>query len=297
MKILQIIAIVKYNFRQWHKNPRIISAFLLAFILCFLLSDKAVNIAEKFGSTMQIAEAFVWTFGDSNSILLSSMLLLLLFIDMPFISSGTSLYLVRIDRKTWVISQSIYVFLATSIYLIFILLSTALVCMKQSFVGNMWSETAAYLGYSGEGVDSFLPAFVTTLEMTKPYECMVTIFTLMFLYTILMVSIMLFFNIWKGQIAGIISVFIFTIYGFLLNPQTIMKLMSLPEELTYIANVIVGWLSPLNHATYHMHSFGYDNLPTLLETYIIFGSLIVIFIVLTIIVSRKYNFNFTGTEE
>ena len=36
-------------------------------------------------SLLQLVEAFVWTFGDSNSILLSSLLLLLLFADMPFI--------------------------------------------------------------------------------------------------------------------------------------------------------------------------------------------------------------------
>ncbi len=297
MKIKQIFAIVKYDFRQWNENPRIISAFFLAFILCFLLSDKAVKFAETYGTTMQIVEAFIWTFGDSKSILLSSMLLLLIFIDMPFISSGTPFYLVRITRKIWIIGQCVYVLLATLIYLLFILISTSIVCMGQSFIGNMWSETAAMLGYSGVGEQIALPALVTTLEMTTPYPCMLTIFLLIFLYTLLMVFIMLFFNLYKGQMAGIISVFSFSLYGFLLNPETIKAILNLPESLMYQANLAVGWLSPLNHATYHMHSFGYDKLPTMTQTYLVFILLISVFAFLSVIMVRKYNFNFIGTEE
>ena len=106
MKPKQIFAVTRYNFRRWHKNPRIVITFCLAFVLCFLLSDKAVKFAKEYETTMQLVEAFVWTFGDSNSILLSSLLLLLLFADMPFISSGTPFYLMRIDRKTWLMGQA-----------------------------------------------------------------------------------------------------------------------------------------------------------------------------------------------
>lgn len=292
----QIFAVTTYNFRQWHKNPRIIITFCLAFILCFLLSDKAVKFAQEYETTMQIVEAFVWTFGDANSILLSSLLLLLLFADMPFISSGTPFYLMRINRRTWITGQAVYIIFATTIYLLFILVATSLVCMTQSFVGDMWSETAAILGYSGAGQAVALPALVKTLEMSTPYACMGTIFLLMLLYTLLMVFVMLIFNLWKGQLAGIVSVFDFSLYGFLLNPQTLKTIFQLPDELIYKANVAVGWLSPLNHATYHMHNFGYDLLPRLWQTYLIFGVLIAICFYLSLRAARKYNFNFTGTE-
>ena len=103
----QVGAVAQYNFRCWHKNPRIFLTFALAFVLCFLLSDKAVRFAEEYETTMQLVEAFIWTFGDSNSILLSSLLLLLLFADMPFITPGTPFYLMRINRKTWVAGQAL----------------------------------------------------------------------------------------------------------------------------------------------------------------------------------------------
>ncbi len=292
----QSLSVASYNFRQWHKNLRIVVTFALAFILCFLLSDKAVKFAQEYGTTMQLVEAFVWTFGDSNSILLSSLLLVLLFADMPFISSGTPFYLVRINRKIWITGQALYVVGATFLYLVFILAATSLVCMTQSFAGNMWSETAAILGYSGAGQEVALPALVKTLEMSTPYACMGTIFLLMLLYALLLVFIMLVFNLYKGQAAGVISAFVFSVYGFLLNPQTLKNIFQLPDELVYRANVAVGWLSPLNHATYHMHNFGYDLLPRLWQTYVIFGVLIILCYILSLRAVRKYSFHFTGTE-
>lgn len=296
MKLKQVLSVMLYNFRGWYQNPRIVVTFCLAFILCFLLSDKAVQFAREYETTMQIVEAFVWTFGDANSILLSSLLLLLLFADMPFISSGTPFYLMRIDRKTWIAGQAAYIVAATAIYLVFILVATSLVCMMQSFVGDMWSETAAILGYSGAGQAVALPALVKTLEMSTPYACMGTIFLLMLLYTLVMAFIMLLFNLKRGQLGGVISVFGFSLYGFLLNPETMKAIFQLPDEQMYKANVAVGWLSPLNHATYHMHNFGYDLLPRLWQTYVIFGGLIVLLFVLSLRAIRTYNFHFTGTE-
>lgn len=35
-----ILVTAGYNFRMWKKNMRVIAAFLLAFILCFMLTDK-----------------------------------------------------------------------------------------------------------------------------------------------------------------------------------------------------------------------------------------------------------------
>lgn len=295
-RIKQILSVTVFNFRKWHKNPRIIMTFILAFIFCFLLSDKAVQFARLYETSMQIVEPFVWTFGDANSILLSSLLLLLLFADMPFIDSSTPFFLMRIDRKTWVLGQCVYVVLATTIYLVFILVATSFVCMTQSFGGNMWSETAAILGYSGIGQDIALPALVKTLEMSQPYDCMFTIFALMMLYTLVMALIMLLMNLKKGYMGGVISVFVFSLYGFLLNPETIKTIFHLPDGLMYKANVAVGWLSPLNHATYHMHNFGYDLLPRLWQTYLIFGILIIFIFFLLLRAARKYSFNFLETE-
>ena len=124
-KLRQAFSISGYNFQLWRGNPRIVVAFALSLILCFLPTDKAVRFAVDHNTTLQLVETFIWSFGDSNSILLFSVLLVMLFGDMPFLSSGTPFNLVRTDRRTWITGQVIYIIAAASIYMLFVLVSTS----------------------------------------------------------------------------------------------------------------------------------------------------------------------------
>lgn len=295
-RLSQAFTSTGYNFLLWRGNPRIIVTFSLSFILCFLLTDKAVRFAVDHNTTLQLVETFIWSFGDSNSILLSSVLLVILFSDMPFLSSSTPFYLVRTDRKTWITGQVIYIIAATSIYMLFVLMSTILLSMKYAFLADMWSPTAVILGYTNAGKRVAIPALVKTLEMSWPYQSMISIFGLMLGYTSVMVLLMLACNLRFGQVAGVVSVLVFSLYGILMQPDTIQLLLKLPDEAYYIANVIIGWLSPLNQATYHMHNFGYDKLPRLWQSYCIFIGLSVILYFASIRAAKRYNFSFTGTE-
>ena len=296
-ELRQIGSVVRYNFRMWRSNARIGLTFALAFILCFLLSDKAAAFAYEMETTMQAFEPFVWTFGDANSVLLVSLLLILLFVDMPFLGAGVPYYLIRMRRRTWLMGQAVYAVLSTVLYILFIFAATSLICMGNSFIGNMWSETAAILGYSGAGKAVALPALVKTLEMSRPYPCAGTILLLMLLYTLLMVFLMLYLNIRRGRAAGIVGAFALNLFGFLLNPQLFRQLFNLPDELMYKANVAVGWISPLNHATYHMHNFGYDLLPRLWHTFALFGLAVCLLYLLTLRAIKRYNFHFAGIDE
>jgi hypothetical protein len=296
-KIKQIFLVASCNFRTWHKNPRIIVAFCLAFILSFMLSNKIVTIAVEKHSLTQAFEVFIWTFGDSNSIMLVSLLMIILFADMPFISSGTPFFLMRTKRYIWLLGQELYIIGSTFIMMLFILLSTMTFSMSTSFPGNQWSQTAAILGYSKVSINEALPNLLKTLEYSLPYETCFHIFLLMLFYTILIVSIMLVFNLWKGPIWGNVSVIFVNLFGMFLKPDLFIMILKVPQYFMYKVNVAVAWASPLNHATYHMHNFGYDHLPKLWQSYLIFFGLIIICFVVALRIMKRYSFNFTGTED
>ncbi len=296
-ELSEVLTAARFNFSSWRTGPRIALTFAFTAILCFLLSNKVTTFAYTYGTTTQVLEPFVWTFGDSNSILLISLMLLLLFSDMPNLSAGVPYYLIRMKRRTWLLGQMLYMALVTVIYCCFVLAVTMLICMQNSFTGNMWSETAALLGYSGTGKSILLPVFVKTLEMSTPAAATGAIFVEMLLYSLLVGSILLLFNVLKSRAAGMAAVLAFSLYGYILNPQTLMTVLKLPDYMQYRANVIMGWLSPLNHATYHMHNFGYDLLPRLWHTYLIFGGLILLLMIGTLFAIRRYNFMFLGTEQ
>lgn len=293
----QVCKVMGFHFRQWRRNPRIIMTFVLAFILCLMLSEKAVSFAEGYQSTLQIFEVFIWTFGDADSIMISSLLLVLLFADMPFFTQATPYYLERTSRSVWVAGQIFYVVFATIFYTGFLLLVTCVICAPLSFLGNQWSKTAAMLGYSGVGQKIALPASVKAMELTTPYQCIGVIFLLITLYALMNVLLMLLLNLRKGNFAGVLSVFLLNLFGLCLNPAIFTKLWKLPEALAYRANVAAGWMSPLNHATYYMHNFGYDYLPRIWMSTGIFLFLIGILIALIKRRIRTYPFGFTQVDE
>ena len=288
-----VCSITKLNFLEWKKNPKIITAFVMAIVFCVMLSGRAIMFANSYDTTMQIFEPFIWAFGNGRSILLASLLLIFFFVDMPFINDATPYYLLRISRAVWVSAQLLYVVLVTVIYMAFLLGTFCLLCAPISFPGNMWSETGAMLGYSGVGSQIALPASVKTMEMSNPYKCTATIFLLMTLYTLLAATLMMVFNLMKNKFGGVLSVFILNLYGLLLDPRTIGKILNIPEEVQYKSNVISGWISPLNHATYYMHNFGYDLLPRLWHSYLILGVWILLNILLIRRLARRYQFNFS----
>ena len=185
--------------------------------------------------------------------------------------------------------------LATVIYNIFLAVMLGIMGAPFSFTGNVWSETAAMLGYGvGEHNRS---CFHKNMESSTPYMCAAIVFGLVLLYTLFIAVLMLFLNLAAGNMAGVIGAFAVSLYGLLLNPDVFRKLFHFTESQEYRANVFCGWLSPLNQATFPMHSFGYDYLPGIGMSMFIFAILIIALIGLSAVRIKGYNFSFTQTNE
>ena len=294
--IKQIFQIAKQNFTGWRKNPRIWMTFALAFVLCLMLSDQVISQAVRYETPLQIVEPFVWTYGDASSVMLSSLLLVLLFADMPFVSQATPYWLIRSKRRIWLMGQVVYVVLATIIYNLFLLIVLGIMAAPFSVVGNVWSKTAAMLGYGG-GESITVPVSVKTMEISTPYMCAISVFALMLFYSLLVAVFMLFLNLSIGNMAGVLGAFALNLYGLFLNPSIFQKLFHFTGNLAYKANVLCGWLSPLNHATFPMHNFGYDYLPKLWMSMGIFFVFILVLILLSGMKMRSYSFSFIQAEE
>lgn len=291
----QIWRISAANFRRWRRNPQIILVFLLALVVSFLLSNKVVIFAAEHETELEFLEPFIWTFGDADSILIMSLLLLLLFADMPNLGNEVPLFLVRTNRIRWMLGQIVYMVLATLSLVTFILISTCVLAGRESYLANLWSTTAATLGYSNIGEAIAVPSFVKVMELSFPYGCALHIFGLMLGYSVMLASIILFLNLFRSK-GGMIGGIVFSCFGFIMNQDMLMQLLHIPQESVWKANILFGWISPLNHATYYMHNFGYDNLPRLWQSYVFFSVGSAVFFGLAVLKSRRYGFDFTGTQ-
>ena len=180
--IHQIFLLTKRNFSDWDKNPRIWMTFALGFVLCLMLTNQILEQAQTFQTPVQMFEPLIWTFGDAQSVMLSSLLLLLLFADMPFVNQMTPYWLIRTKRSVWMASQILYVILSTCLYTVFLCLTELLIASPWAYVGNVWSQTAASIGY-GSNNHLTVPVSIKTMEMTTPYKCAIcVVFLMLFLY-------------------------------------------------------------------------------------------------------------------
>lgn len=292
----KIWKIVCFHFRQWRKNARVTAVFFLALLLSLYLSGTTEEFSGSYGTTVQIMEPFLWAFGNGDAIMLSTVLLILLLADLPLLNAAVPYYLVRTSRKEWVVGEIIYILVASGLYCLMLLIATGLFCIHIAFIGNVWSKTAALLGYSGVGSRVALPASVKAMEMSTPYACAGEVFILVLLYALFNATWMQIFRIRFGQAAGIVSVLLLNLFGMLFEPQIILEIFKISGLEAYQVNLIAGWISPLNHATYYMHNFGYDYLPTLWASKLLFllaitGNAVVIYRLM-----KKYNFTFGQTR-
>ena len=133
-----------------------------------------------------------------------------------------------------------------------------------------------------------------TVKLTTPWECCYQIFGLLFQYVLLLSMIQLLFTVLKSKKAGIIAALVLNFVGFVLTPDRFMIWLNLPTEMRYYANLLSAWLSPLQHATYTMHNFGYDLLPRLHVSYLILGGVTAAMVALSMLKMRTFQFSFTG---
>lgn len=285
-KLRQIFMIALSCFRRRKRSPQVWLAFGLGFVVSFLLSNKVVLFAERHDTVLQLFELFIWTFGDANSTLLISLCLLLLFADMPSLDNEVPFQLVRTSRARWMAGQILYLCTATLIFTAFVFASCCILS----------GDTAAILGYSSIGEEIAVPAFVKVLESTFPYRCTFHIFCLVLGYSLVMSALIFYFNLYRAQL-GMIAGAVFSGFGFFLTPEILAKWFGIGEYEGAAANILFGWLSPLNHATYYMHSFGYDRLPKLWMSYVFFGVFGAVIFALALLRVRSYSFQFTGTEK
>lgn len=291
-KLRQIRLTAMAAFGRWRRSPQVWLAFGLGFVACFLLSNKVILFARAHGTALQLCEPFIWTFGDARSILLISLCLLLLFGDMPHLGSETPLFLMRTGRGCWFAGQVVYLTAATALFAGFILLATCVLAGPGAYTAGVWSDTAAVLGYSGLGESLQVPALVKVLELTFPYACAAHVFGLLLGYSLTLAAVIFLFNLCKSRL-GMAAGMVYSGYGFLLTPQGIVQGLGVRDR---TANLLCGWLSPLNHAAYPMHSFGFDGLPRLWVSYCVFAGLGSLLFALAFLRVRWYSFNFTGTE-
>ena len=285
-----------WNLRMLGKSLRFYLGLLLGFLICFFLTEKTIGLANTFHTDLQLLEPFIWCFADSDSVLFASLALLLPLSQVPRLDVPASYLILRSGRKNWLFGQIITVLSIGVLYTAFLLLSTCVLTGGNVFFENRWSDTATVMSFAPQQFDVALTVVRRTVKQTTPYNCAISVFLLMVQYMLFLSLSSVYVSLRYGKQAGIGAVIGISLYSYLLTPSRFEAWLGIDEHVRYIANLLAAWLSPLQQATYTMHSFGYDRLPTFLQTHIVMGSVNLLLILLCLWAVEGMQFSFGKGE-
>ena len=280
-----------WNLRMLGKNLRFYLGLLLGLLICFFLTEKTISLAGVFHTDLQFLEPFIWCFADSDSVLFASLALLLPLSQVPRLDTPASYLILRSGRRNWLMGQIVTVFSITTLYTIFLLACTCFMTVGNAFIENRWSDTATVMSFAPQQFDVALTVVRRTVKQTDPYSCAMAQY--MLFLSLMSVLVTLRF----GKQTGISAVIGISFYSYMLTPSRFEAWLQLDEQVRHIANLLAAWLSPLQHATYTMHSFGYDSLPTFAQTHILMGCVNFVLILLCIWAVQKMQFSFGKGEQ
>lgn len=291
------LACAAWNLRLLSKNIRFYLGLVLGFLICFFLTQKTISLAETFGTNIQLTEPFVWCFSDSDSVLFASLALLLPLSQMPRLDAPASYLVFRAGRRNWVFAQAVTAVIVSLLYTFFLLAASCLLTLGNVSLENRWSDTATVMSFAPEQFEVALTVVRRTIKQTAPYDCAVSVFLLLAQYMLLLSLTNLAVSLRFGKRAGMNAIIAISFLSYVLTPERFMVWLGIENEgLRYVANLLAAWLSPLQHATYTMHGFGYDRLPSLLQTHCLLGGINLALVCLCVAASKQIRFLFGRGE-
>lgn len=277
--IKQILSYSKILYTNWLLNPRIM-LFLLVFI--YLLDTALLpmlDTASQLGYALNVLEPFllITTKGYFASFL--PLLFAMLMSDFPSNEQSNIFFNVRLSKRKWLVSQWVFSLMVTVTVLMFFLVVTTLLTVKNGFLANVWSYYTVLTPKDYPEV--FTSSNNVFLEknlylQSYPFDAFVKVVSLFFLYMQWICSILILFKLINKRMLGVILVFAEIIAGMI----------------TWGLVSDIMWLFPMANAVFSWHydSFLSDETIPMWYSYAYFLVPIVVLNSISIILVKRHNF-------
>lgn len=203
MKKLTLIA--RYNVKKWLTNPRVYVIFILALCYVHFMESPIGTFAENSGNPISIyIFPFFMSSLYSNIILL--LLLILLFCDAPFMDAECPYIILRVGRKNWYWGQLLYIWMASAIFILMIIMFTVLVLIPNISLKEGWGKVINTFAQTGIGTQHgiVIPFDYSIILNYTPIEAMVIQFLLCWLIAGFLGKLIFLFNSFTTRAVGVI---------------------------------------------------------------------------------------------
>ena len=142
MLVRELKSVCVINIKKWFTNPRIYILGLIMGLVLICYSYDYYKVSSEIGYGVNILGLFVSVYGGAPGFTRIMTLFgsVLLFCDAPFMDENQQFVYLRLGRKRWVAGTIIYVFVASFIYTLYLILALALGVLPNIGISAEWGE-------------------------------------------------------------------------------------------------------------------------------------------------------------
>lgn len=202
-----ILAICMQNIRKWNKDYRVWSVAVLVLIMIKIYINDFHDLCGKLHSDMPIW-IFPFIYSQYYMKVIFTIPLLLLFCNAPFIDNNQIYVYIRSGRTKWLLGQLTYIFFASAIYYLFIIVATfVLMSLSNTSYSLEWGKvlkTIAEVDMSGLGNFPFIQVSDMVIRCFTPIQAVIFTFLVSWSNAILLGTVIFTFNyLFRNKYIGV----------------------------------------------------------------------------------------------
>lgn len=274
--------ICRHQLRMALASPRFYIALFMGCAIHIVGILPLFEFSKSIGKPLGMMEGFIYFSSERYTIAAIFLSIVFLVSDIPFSSENETYTLLRVSRRKWLAGKVLYLLCACTLYYFVILLAGIIFLAGSSYVGNFWSEPFYYLTLNIDtGSSSAYFPYPHVLRLS-PLQTVILNMVLNILYGFTMSLFLFFCNLKMPRSLG---------YAAAMLLHAIFYMMLSVFQSKYYTRY-----SLLGNSILVYHSIGdqyKDFLPSFTQSFLIFGVIIAILILLILWGIRRYDFRIT----
>ncbi|MCH5339569.1 MAG: hypothetical protein J1E03_12360 [Acetatifactor sp.] len=274
--------ICRHQLRMALASPRFYIALFMGCAIQIVGIMPLLEYAQGMGKPLSLLEGFVCFSCERYTISAVFLSIVFLVSDIPFSSENETYTLLRVSRKKWLAGKVLYLFCACVLFYLVVLLAGMAFLSADAYVGNFWSEPFYYLSQN-KGIGEYSAYFpYPHVLLLRPLQAVLIAISLNVAYGFTMSLFLFFCNLKLPKTLG---------YAVTMLLHAVFYMILSAFQSSYYARY-----SLLGNSLLMYHSIGgqySELLPSLSQSFLVFGVTIAVLIILIFIGIRKYDFRIT----
>ncbi|MDE7366371.1 MAG: hypothetical protein K2N24_03330 [Lachnospiraceae bacterium] len=277
-KMKTIWKLSRMELMQLMRSTKIIILALFAIFINIQIITPLRALSITMEHKLSIFEPFAAIGNSGVVVLILPLFFITMMADFPREGESRYFYQIRCSKRTWVMGQIVYgvecsIMLTLFVFAASVLLSLDFISWSPDYSYAVTRYVALFPEWAGEYVVQLIPENLYN-QIPLPVAVVHTVL-LLILYFIMLAMLILVFSLVKKKIAGLFLDGIIILLG----------------TITCAGRMAYMWVFPMAHTITWLHYAEYQSKPVLplCDSYLYFSVINAAFIVLSIIISKRYN--------